>query len=242
MVKSWCRRQIDGFDGATGMLFGKVGAEYEIYKLIKAHFDTDEWRAEAKKKGNKITNIAVRWVPSTDIVRPDNCPPVAPILAHRSLDGPQKGKWRGLRALYSFKFGGERVETRVLPCWCAACVHNAHAGPGADAADLYACRYGRGALLWEMARAAGSGAAAAGGGGSGSGSESDGTGWVGSEDEEDEPALAPAPERDGSNYVASCCGCLLKRAVATPWRPGDEDFYCGYLQGCKCGEPSMEAV
>ena len=164
------------------------------------------------------------------------------IQAHRSWGGPQKGKWRGLRALYSFKFGGERVETRTLSCWCAACVHNTRAGPGADADDLYPCRFGHG-LPWEMARHSvpGSGAAAAGGGGSGSGSESDGSGWVGSEGEEDEPALAPAPERDGSNYVATCCGCLLKRAVATPW-PHDEDFYCGYLQGCKCGEPSMEAV
>ena len=51
---------------------------------------------------------------------------------------------------------------------------------------------------------------------------------------------AAAPERDGNNYVAKCCSCLLKRAFATPWPPG-EDFYCEYLSGATCGEESTRA-
>lgn len=57
MVKTWLRTRIQSAYTDPSVIqtdTGTIKTPWDCFQALKDHFDTDEWRAEARRKGNKV--------------------------------------------------------------------------------------------------------------------------------------------------------------------------------------------
>ena len=130
MLKEWIRKRklarlsVDLNDPtmrcpARQSVSGLMSSAHECLVAWKGHFETDAWRADAKRSMRAVSAIHFHWAEDGDIVRPET--------------DVKFSRLEGIKASYQyFALREGEVLMRSHSCWCPACFDVAVAGPAAD--------------------------------------------------------------------------------------------------------------
>jgi hypothetical protein len=96
---------------------GMMASAEEVYQALRSHFETEEWREDAKRSMRAVSAIYFHWAGEGAIMRPN-------------VD-EQFDRLTGISSHYQYFVLREgEVLMRPYSCWCPACFEVADAGPG----------------------------------------------------------------------------------------------------------------
>ena len=120
-------RKISGLDKC------EIHNALDVYKVLKATFDTDDWRAEQKRKKAPLAHMHFLYSSEEFKKLPcgcDVCKAVSPSNNfHPTISRPSKPetfrRLEGISSMYEFKVVGHGIlDCRTRACWCVSCMHH----------------------------------------------------------------------------------------------------------------------